>query len=291
MYNAVVSAPFGKVGIGVDAAAGCVRAIVYLEDSVGVMAPDSALAERAARQIERYLANAAAPFELPLADVGTPFQRRVWQAMCEIPRGSVLTYGALCFFPRQPGESWADALAHQPATLPSFSLPQAEALAVTPDGAEIYVSVDSNLQVDLYVQHAPEENRAEPLVYLGHNPLKKAGGVHVRDTLVFENKPLGLHYLYEIPFGQPGEHRQIVKDFKKGTFEPVVEPKSLTDLHLFIHGQEVGRYPGPKMELVEGKHTLEIRGGQLTRSAQFEIEVKPGGNTRKLLQLSDFVQK
>ena len=95
MYNAVVSAPFGKVGIEVDPEAGFVREIVYLEDSVPASAPDSALAECAARQIERYLADAAAPFDLPLADVGTPFQRRVWQAMCEIPRGSVLTYGAL----------------------------------------------------------------------------------------------------------------------------------------------------------------------------------------------------
>ncbi|RDU99654.1 methylated-DNA--[protein]-cysteine S-methyltransferase [Trinickia dinghuensis] len=95
MYDAVVSAPFGKVGIEVDAAAGVVRAICYLEDSVPARAPDSAIAERAARQIERYLADAGAPFDLPLADAGTPFQRRVWQAMCEIPLGSVMTYGAL----------------------------------------------------------------------------------------------------------------------------------------------------------------------------------------------------
>lgn len=95
MYHAVVSAPFGKVGIEVDAAAGVVRAIAYLDDSVPVRAPDSAIAERAARQIERYLTDAAAPFDLPLADAGTPFQRRVWQAMCEIPLGSVMTYGAL----------------------------------------------------------------------------------------------------------------------------------------------------------------------------------------------------
>lgn len=81
MYDAVVSAPFGKVGIEVDAAAGVVRSIVYLEDSVALRAPDSAIAERAVLQIERYLADAAAPFDLPLADTGTPFQRRVWQAM------------------------------------------------------------------------------------------------------------------------------------------------------------------------------------------------------------------
>jgi methylated-DNA-[protein]-cysteine S-methyltransferase len=112
MYNAVVSAPFGNVGIEVDAEAGFVREIVYLEDAVLASAPDSALAERAARQIERYLADAAAPFDLPLADVGTPFQRRVWQAMCEIPLGSVLTYGVLAQqvggVPRAVGQACGD---------------------------------------------------------------------------------------------------------------------------------------------------------------------------------------
>ncbi|HEV3104969.1 MAG TPA: MGMT family protein, partial [Trinickia sp.] len=93
MFNAVIEAPFGKVGIDADVKAGVIRAIVFLEPTVANVAPDSALAERAARQIERYLANASEPFDLPLAHVGTPFQRRVWQAMCEIPPGEVRTYG------------------------------------------------------------------------------------------------------------------------------------------------------------------------------------------------------
>ncbi|HEX7683335.1 MAG TPA: methylated-DNA--[protein]-cysteine S-methyltransferase [Trinickia sp.] len=112
MYNAVVTAPFGKVGIEVDAAAGVVRAISYLEHSTPASAPDSSLAERAARQIERYLADAAATFDLPLAAVGTPFQRRVWLAMCEIPLGSVLTYGTLARqvggVPRAVGQACGD---------------------------------------------------------------------------------------------------------------------------------------------------------------------------------------
>ena len=95
MYDAVISAPFGKVGIAVDPVAGVVREIGYLEDSVPLRAPDSLIAERAAQQIAGYLADASAPFDLPLADAGTPFQRRVWQAICEIPLGSVTTYGAL----------------------------------------------------------------------------------------------------------------------------------------------------------------------------------------------------
>jgi hypothetical protein len=64
-------------------------------------------------------------------------------AMNFLPDGSgafVLTYGALYFFPREAGESWTAALARAPTTLPPFSLPQAEALAVSPDGADVYVA-------------------------------------------------------------------------------------------------------------------------------------------------------
>lgn len=35
---------------------------------------------------------------IPLAPSGTPFQQRVWNALCDIPRGSVASYGALARF-------------------------------------------------------------------------------------------------------------------------------------------------------------------------------------------------
>lgn len=69
--------------------------IRYLPTSVGPMAPRNPLAERAARQLERYRADPDARFELPLLVEGTPFQRRLWDALCEIPRGKTLTYGEL----------------------------------------------------------------------------------------------------------------------------------------------------------------------------------------------------
>ena len=93
MYNAVIDAPFGKVGIRADART--VREIVYLPAATALVAPDNALAERAARQIDAYLQRAAAPFDLPLAEVGSAFQRRVWQAIAGIPPGTVQTYGQL----------------------------------------------------------------------------------------------------------------------------------------------------------------------------------------------------
>lgn len=93
MFNAVIDAPFGKVGIRTGADA--VREIVYLPASTAGVAPDCALAARAATQIARYFDDAQAGFDLPLAALGTPFQQRVWHGISAIGAGGVLTYGEL----------------------------------------------------------------------------------------------------------------------------------------------------------------------------------------------------
>jgi methylated-DNA-[protein]-cysteine S-methyltransferase len=46
-------------------------------------------------QLAEYFAGRRRRFELPLAMDGTPFQRRVWQALREIPYGRTTTYGEL----------------------------------------------------------------------------------------------------------------------------------------------------------------------------------------------------
>lgn len=91
MFNAVIDAPFGKVGIRTDESV--VREIVYLPESVRSIDPDTPLAKCAVQQIERYFERASATFDLPLAQVGTGFQHRVWDAIRAIPPGVVLTYG------------------------------------------------------------------------------------------------------------------------------------------------------------------------------------------------------
>jgi methylated-DNA-[protein]-cysteine S-methyltransferase len=100
MFNAVIDAPFGKIGIRLQAE--MVREIVYLPESVRNVAPETPLAKQTAQQIERYLERASASFDLPLAAVGTAFQKRVWAAISEIPPGVVLTYGQLA---RQVGSA------------------------------------------------------------------------------------------------------------------------------------------------------------------------------------------
>lgn len=83
--------PFG--GIGIRTAAGVLVELVYLKPNFPEKSPTDPLAARTVRQLERYFANPWFRFKLPLADVGSVFQQRVWRAIEEIPVGRVLTYG------------------------------------------------------------------------------------------------------------------------------------------------------------------------------------------------------
>jgi methylated-DNA-[protein]-cysteine S-methyltransferase len=49
--------------------------------------------DSAEREVVEYFAGARTVFETPLAPEGTPFQRRVWSALLEIPYGQVRSYG------------------------------------------------------------------------------------------------------------------------------------------------------------------------------------------------------
>ena len=47
---------------------------------------------RAFAQLEEYLAGVRKKFDLPLAPAGTPFQRKVWDALLQIPYGQTRSY-------------------------------------------------------------------------------------------------------------------------------------------------------------------------------------------------------
>lgn len=91
-YQAVIAAPGFALGLRCNDAE--VIAIEFLEARAGLAAA-TPLAEEAARQLRCYLENPGFVFTLPLAPAGTPFQRRVWARIAEIPHGETRTYGAL----------------------------------------------------------------------------------------------------------------------------------------------------------------------------------------------------
>jgi methylated-DNA-[protein]-cysteine S-methyltransferase len=55
----------------------------------------SPVLKEAARQLDRYFARKLRRFDLPLAQRGTDFQKRVWAAMRDIPYGETATYGGM----------------------------------------------------------------------------------------------------------------------------------------------------------------------------------------------------
>lgn len=90
-YDAVISTPIGQCGIKIN------------EDKVSELHFLSAeeksfitnAAQHVTQQIEQYFLRASHQFTLPCSAAGTPFQQRVWKALCDIPAGTTLTYGAL----------------------------------------------------------------------------------------------------------------------------------------------------------------------------------------------------
>jgi AraC family transcriptional regulator of adaptative response/methylated-DNA-[protein]-cysteine methyltransferase len=51
--------------------------------------------DRLVRELERYFDGKLTRFTVPLAIAGTPFQRKVWDALLAIPMGSTRTYGEI----------------------------------------------------------------------------------------------------------------------------------------------------------------------------------------------------
>jgi methylated-DNA-[protein]-cysteine S-methyltransferase len=93
MFDVVIAFP--KMSVAVKTREDRVVEIRYLPLSFGSSSPTNPLAERAARQLERYREDPDARFDLPLLIEGSPLQRSVWEAMCAIPRGRTRTYGEL----------------------------------------------------------------------------------------------------------------------------------------------------------------------------------------------------
>ena len=93
MFDVVVEFP--KMKVAVKTRDERVVEISYLPLCAKSLAPQNALAARAAEQLEGYRENPDTRFDLPVLVEGTPLQRAVWEAMCAIPRGKTRTYGEL----------------------------------------------------------------------------------------------------------------------------------------------------------------------------------------------------
>jgi methylated-DNA-[protein]-cysteine S-methyltransferase len=109
-----MGAPFGAlVLVGDGALTGLyVRGGRHEPSLPGHWRRDRAPFREAIEQLEQYLAGERSAFDLELRPAGTEFQRRVWDALLEIPFGATATYGEVAARIGRPGASRAVGLAN-----------------------------------------------------------------------------------------------------------------------------------------------------------------------------------
>ncbi len=109
-FAAKVKMPFAVLGIDTNGMA--LTRLVFLSPAERTQDPTDLVAERAVRELERYLSDPGVRFTVPLAPVGTAFRQRVWNALRGIPRGEARTYGeiarAIASAPRAVGQACGD---------------------------------------------------------------------------------------------------------------------------------------------------------------------------------------
>ena len=92
----LVESPLGVLII--TAQAGSVCSIALAKDGSGEAAiknADSEVLRQAARELNEYFAGKRTEFTFPMRAEGTPFQKKVWQALREIPYGQTRAYGEI----------------------------------------------------------------------------------------------------------------------------------------------------------------------------------------------------
>lgn len=91
LFTSIVKAPFGAIGIRVEYGKLC--ELSYLPPQYEPKPGQDPLSKNIAKQVQAYFKNPDFEFDIDLPVVGTDHQRKVWDVINAIPRGSVLTYG------------------------------------------------------------------------------------------------------------------------------------------------------------------------------------------------------
>lgn len=82
------------------------------QESGGSNRWETPLIKSAAAQLWEYFSGKRRQFDLPLDPRGTPFQKKVWTALCSIPYGETRTYGQIAEKTGNPKASRAVGMAN-----------------------------------------------------------------------------------------------------------------------------------------------------------------------------------
>ncbi len=92
-FDAIIPAPFGA--IGVNAEDDFLVGLALLPVAQAEKVSGDPFVQSIVMQIKQYLNNPDTLLDIPIAVKGTPFQKRVWQAIAKVPVGRTISYGEL----------------------------------------------------------------------------------------------------------------------------------------------------------------------------------------------------
>lgn len=90
-HNGILSSPIGPIGIRYTGKV--ITWMEFLPQQKTCSTPKEPFWQDITCELLAYFKNPHHKIKLQYTTSGTPFQKRVWQAMCDIPLGKTLTYG------------------------------------------------------------------------------------------------------------------------------------------------------------------------------------------------------
>jgi methylated-DNA-[protein]-cysteine S-methyltransferase len=91
--NFVINVPFGAVSVNIQS--DYVVGIALFPDAQQIREATSQFGQYLAHQMSQYFQEPNSKVNIPYAPAGTSFQKRVWNAISNIPAGKTLTYSEL----------------------------------------------------------------------------------------------------------------------------------------------------------------------------------------------------
>jgi len=96
IWHSILATPLGALRATTDGASILALAFDAQKVSSSSLPPDAAVViDTLRRQLDAYFAGRRTSFDVSLAPTGTPFQRRVWAALCTVPYGETTSYAAI----------------------------------------------------------------------------------------------------------------------------------------------------------------------------------------------------
>lgn len=92
-YQTIIQSPFGKIGFNFRD--NTLTHLDWLPAESQIKRSKAPGEKDIVMQLEAYFKNPRHQFQIDLAPEGSVFQQKVWQAIRDIPSGSIMTYGQL----------------------------------------------------------------------------------------------------------------------------------------------------------------------------------------------------